>query len=146
MPPSVQRSMLAGEMDITEANAARYERSAQALLNMILLLHQAGVPLVSGTDGMAGFTLQRELELYQQAGISAPDVLRIATIGAARVVGAEHSSGSIAPGKQADFVLLAHNPLQDINAVRTPIAVFKGDRRFDPAKLYQAVGIRPFVD
>jgi hypothetical protein len=146
MPPSVQRSMLAGEMDINEGNAARYERSAQALLNMILRLHQAGVPLVAGTDSMAGFTLHRELELYQLAGISAADVLRIATIGAAGVVGAADSSGSIAPGKQADFVLLAHNPLLDIKAVRTPIAVFKGDRRFDPAKLYQAVGIKPFLN
>jgi imidazolonepropionase-like amidohydrolase len=137
--------MLAGEMDINEGNAARYERSAQALLNMILLLHRAGIPLVAGTDSMAGFTLHRELELYQQAGISAADVLRIATIGAARVVGAADSSGSIAPGKQADFVLLAHNPLQDINAVRTAVAVFKGNRRFDPARLYQAVGIRTFM-
>jgi hypothetical protein len=145
MPPSVRRGMLAGEMDITEENAARYARSAQALLKMIAKLHAAGVPLVAGTDAMAGFTLHRELELYRQAGISNADVLRIATLGSARVAGKEAQAGSISVGKQADFVLLAANPLEDISAVRQTLAVFKGDRWYEPARLYEAVGIRPFT-
>ena len=145
MPPAVRRGMLAGELDITDANAARYARSADALLEMIALLHQAGIPLVAGTDAMAGFTLHRELELYHQAGISNADVLRIATLDSARVAGKAADSGSISMGKQADFVLLAGNPLQDISALRAPVAVFQGDRWFDPAQLYEAVGIRPFT-
>lgn len=145
MPPAVRRSMLGGEMDIDDDNAATYARSAEALLHMIARLHRAGVPLVAGTDAMAGFTLHRELELYRQAGISNADVLRIATIGAARVAGAALEAGSIEPGKRADFVLLARNPLEDIGAVRRPLAVFKGDRWYDPAQLYEAVGIRPFT-
>ena len=145
MPPAVRRGMLGGEMDIDDDNAATYARSAEALLQMIARLHRAGVPLVAGTDAMAGFTLHRELELYRQAGISNADVLRIATIGAARIAGAAQDAGSIAPGKRADFVLLARNPLEDISAVRQPVAVFKGDRWYDPAQLYEAVGIRPFT-
>lgn len=145
MPPAVRRGMLAGELDITDANAARYARSADALLEMIALLHQAGIPLVAGTDAMSGFTLHRELELYHQAGISNADVLRIATLDSAGVAGKAADSGSISMGKQADFVLLAGNPLQDISALRAPVAVFRGDRWFDPAQLYEAVGIRPFT-
>jgi len=145
MPPSVRRGMLAGELDITDANAVRYARSADALLEMIARLHRAGVPLVAGTDAMAGFTLHRELELYHQAGISNADVLRIATLDSATVAGKAAGSGSISKGKQADFVLLSGNPLQDISAVRSPVAVFRGDRWFDPAQLYEAVGIRPFT-
>jgi hypothetical protein len=145
MPPSVRRGMLAGDLDITDANAARYARSADALLDMIARLHRAGVPLVAGTDAMAGFTLHRELELYQQAGISNADVLRIATLDSAKVAGKAADNGSISMGKQADFVLLSGNPLQDISAVRSPVAVFRGDRWFDPAQLYEAVGIRPFT-
>lgn len=145
MPPAVRRGMLAGSMDINEGNAATYARSADALLSMILKLHAAGVPLVAGTDSMPGFTLHRELELYAQAGISHADVLRLATLGSARVAGVAVETGSIAPGKRADFVLLAGNPLEDISAVRRPVAVFKGDRWFDPALLYEAVGIRPFT-
>jgi hypothetical protein len=145
MPPSVRRGMLAGEMDINDSNAARYAKSANALLEMIAKLHSAGVPLVAGTDAMAGFTLHRELELYHQAGISNADVLKIATLEAARIAGKAADGGSISVGKQADFVLLAGNPLNDISAVRKPVAVFKGDRWFDPALLYEAVGIRPFT-
>jgi len=132
-------------MDIDDSNAARYARSADALLEMIAKLHSAGVPLVAGTDAMAGFTLHRELELYHRAGISNADVLKIATLESARVAGKTSDSGSISVGKQADFVLLAGNPLDDISAVRKPVAVFKGDRWFDPALLYEAVGIRPFT-
>jgi hypothetical protein len=145
MPPAVRRAMLGGEMDIDESNAATYARSADALLGMIARLHAAGVPLVAGTDAMPGFTLHRELELYRQAGIGNAEVLRIATLGAAQVAGAAAESGSISEGKRADFVLLAGNPLEDISAVRRPVAVFKGDRWYDPAKLYEAVGIRPFT-
>jgi hypothetical protein len=145
MPPSLRRSMLAGDMDINDGNAARYARSADALLEMIGKLHSAGVPLVAGTDAMAGFTLHRELELYHQAGLSNADVLKIATMEAARIAGKAADGGSISIGKRADFVLLAANPLNDISAVRKPVAVFKGDRWFDPARLYEAVGIRPFT-
>jgi imidazolonepropionase-like amidohydrolase len=145
MPPAVRRAMLGGEMAIDEGNAATYARSADALLGMIARLHAAGVPLVAGTDAMPGFTLHRELELYQRAGISNAEVLRIATLGAAVVAGAADESGSVSEGKRADFVLLAGNPLEDISAVRRPVAVFKGDRWYDPAKLYEAVGIRPFT-
>jgi hypothetical protein len=42
-------------------------------------------------------------------------------------------------------VLLAGNPLEDVSALRRPVAVFKGDRWYDPARLYEAVGIRPFT-
>ena len=110
-------------MNINDENAARYARSAQALLDMIVRLHRAGISLVAGTDDMAGFTLHRELELYQQSGISAADVLNIATINAARVAGVSATAGSIAVGKQADFTLLRQNPLEDISAVRSPVTV-----------------------
>jgi hypothetical protein len=145
MPPTIKRGMMAGEMDINEENAQAYARSADALLKMIARLHAAGVPLVAGTDAMAGFTLHRELELYHKAGISNADVLKIATLDSARVSGELAQAGSISVGKQADFVLLAANPLEDISAVRQAVAVFRGDRWYEPARLYEAVGIRPFT-
>ena len=55
----------------------------------------------------------------------------------------EHT-GSIESGKTADLVLLRDDPLQDISAVRHPVMVIKGNKRFDPNALYEAVGIKPF--
>ncbi|OAB63120.1 hypothetical protein AY599_18095 [Leptolyngbya valderiana BDU 20041] len=144
-PPSVRRTLLAGRMDINDDNAARYGAAAQALLDMIRRLHEAGVPLVAGTDAMAGFTLHRELELYAQAGIPNADVLRIATIGSAEVVGADDRIGRIAPGYVADLVALDGNPLDDIRAVRATAMTLRGTRMYQPSAIHQALGIRPFT-
>jgi hypothetical protein len=145
MPPSVRRGFLAGTMDINDENATRYSASAEALLELIRRLHKAGIPLVAGTDSLAGFGLHRELELYVQAGIPERDVLRLATLGSAEIMSAADSSGSIVAGKKADMVLLPNNPLEDINAVRKAKMVFKGNRVWEPSRLYRAVGIKPFL-
>jgi imidazolonepropionase-like amidohydrolase len=67
---------------------------------------RAGVPVVAGMDGLAGFTLHRELELYVQAGIPPVEVLRIATLGAATVMHRDNELGSVTPGKLADLVVI----------------------------------------
>lgn len=145
-PPNVRRSMLGGRMDITDENAERYAASAQALLNMIRRLHEAGVPLVAGTDALVGFTLHRELELYVAAGISNADVLRLATIGSAEIVGDGARIGRIAPGYVADLVALDGNPLEDISAVRETVMTLKGNRLYRPAEIHRALGIEPFTE
>ena len=145
-PPSVRRSMLAGRMDIDEENAGRYAQSARALLDMIRRLHEAGVRLVAGTDALAGFTLHRELELYAEAGIPNADVLRIATVESAAVVGVADRVGRIAPGYVADLVALDGNPLEDIGAVRNTAMTLKGHRLYRPAAIHRAMGIEPFVE
>ena len=62
----------------------RYRDSFGEMKGIVKAMYDAGVPIVAGTDnGPVGFQLLRELELYVQAGIPAPQVLRIATIGAA---------------------------------------------------------------
>jgi len=145
LPPTVRRGMLNPIMEVSEANAPTYARGAAAMVDMVGRLYRAGVPLVAGTDAMPGFLYDRELELYRQAGIPAAEVLRIATLGAARVMGLDATSGSIDAGKQADLVLLKDNPLEDISAVRRPRLVIKGREAWRPADLDRAMGIEPFV-
>jgi len=53
------------------------------MLAFVKTLYDFGIPIVAGTDDLAGFALHRELELYSQAGIPNARVLQIAT-GAAR--------------------------------------------------------------
>jgi len=110
---------------------------------MTKLLYDSGIPIVAGTDGLPGFTLHRELELYAQAGISPPEVLRIATLGAARVAHKDKELGSITPGKLADLVLIDGDPAKRISDVRRTALVMKDGALYEPAALYKALGVKP---
>jgi imidazolonepropionase-like amidohydrolase len=110
---------------------------------MIKVLYDAGVPLVAGTDATPGFALHRELELYAEAGIPAGEVLRIATIGAARVAKRDGDLGSVAPGKLADLILVEGDPAKRIGDIRRVSLVIKDGKVYEPRALYRSIGVRP---
>lgn len=141
LPPQVRRTLLTGGLPVPEGKDGLYRQSFAAMLKMVKLLHDAGVPLVAGTDAFPGFTFHRELEIYAEAGIPPADVLRIATLGAARVMGRDGEVGSIAPGKLADLVLVDGDPLARISDVRRVATVVKGGAVYDSEQLYEAAGV-----
>jgi cytosine/adenosine deaminase-related metal-dependent hydrolase len=143
LPVQIRRTLPAGGLPVPEGKDQLYRDSAHALLRMVKLLYDAGVPLVAGTDGPAGFTLHRELELYVQAGIPASEVLRLATLGSARVLKQDRDLGSIAPGKLADLILVDGDPARNISDIRHTRLVIKDGAIFDPAALYRSVGVTP---
>ncbi|HEX4970463.1 MAG TPA: amidohydrolase family protein [Steroidobacteraceae bacterium] len=143
LPPQVRRGFLAGGLPVPDGKDARYHESQLATLRMTKLLYDSGITIVAGTDGLPGFTLHRELELYAQAGISPADVLRIATLGAARVAKRDQELGSIAPNKLADMVLVNGDPAKNISDIRRPTLVIKDGAFYEPAALYKALGIKP---
>jgi imidazolonepropionase-like amidohydrolase len=143
LPPQVRRGLLTGGLPVPEGKDERYRESSKALLRMVKMLYDAGVPIVAGTDGMAGFALQRELELYVEAGIPPAEVLRIATLGAARVLKRDGELGSIAPGKLADLILVEGDPARRIGDIRRVSLVVKDGGVYEPAALYKSIGIRP---
>lgn len=83
--------------------------------------------------------------LYVAAGIPAPEALRIATVGAARVMHRDAELGSIAPGKLADLIIVDGNPERQIADIRRVMFVMKDGRIYDPKAMYAAVGVRPAV-
>ena len=143
LPVQIRRTLLAGGLPVPEGKDQLYRDSARALLHMVKLLYDAGVTLVAGTDGPPGFTLHRELELYVQAGIPASEVLRLATLGSARVLKQDRELGSIAPGKLADLILVDGDPARNISDIRRTQLVIKDGAIFDPAALYGSVGVKP---
>ena len=145
MPPAVQRSLRGGGLQIPADEAGAYRASADAQLDLLKRLHDAGVTLVPGTDSLPGFGLHSELELYAKAGIPNADVLRLATIGAARVAGADQEQGRLAPGMRAAIVLLQDDPLADISAIRRPVLSIRGNRFYRPDELYREIGVKPFA-
>ena len=145
LPVLWQRSLGAAEMDLEGARLATYRQSYQRLLDLTLAMHRAGVTLVAGTDGPEGIGLHRELALYVKAGIPAPEALRIGTWNGARLAGAGHLRGRIARGQAADLVLIDGDPSVDIADLRKASLVIQGAVAYEPARLYEAVGFKPFV-
>jgi hypothetical protein len=94
--------------------------------------HRAGVPVLIGTDSpdsycFPGSGYHDEMRELSQAGLSNADILRSATIVAARFMKLDDRFGSVAVGKTADLVLLEANPLDDIaNAARIAALVRDG--------------------
>jgi imidazolonepropionase-like amidohydrolase len=122
----------------------RYRDGFTAMKRIVKAMYDAGVPIVAGTDAYpAGFVLHRELELYVDAGIPAPAVLRVATLGAARIMHHDDERGSVAVGKLADLVLVHGDPTTHISDIRRTALVVKDGLVFRPSELYAAVGVRP---
>lgn len=100
---------------------------------LTLAFHRAGVPLMTGTDSeflgaQPGFSVHTELELFVKLGMKPLDALRAATATPAQVLQIADSVGTIEPGKVADMVLLAANPLADISNTRRITGVFRAGR------------------
>jgi imidazolonepropionase-like amidohydrolase len=132
-----------GEAAPSDQAVERWDRYVSSWMGFVRAAHEAGVPVLPGTDLMPGFGLHRELELYVQAGIPAPEVLTLATLGAARVMGMDGELGSIEPGKLADLILVDGDPTTDISDIRRVVTVIKDGRVYDPAAIYRALGIEP---
>jgi len=143
LPPQVRRELFGGGLPVPPGMDQRYRDSFRALLAMVKALHDTGIPIVAGTDSMAGFGLHRELELYGQAGIPNLDILRAATSVPAHVMKRDKDFGSIETGKMADVILVDGQPDQKISDIRRVVLTVKGGVVYDPKALYSEVGVKP---
>lgn len=120
----------------TEDRLSVHRRFFEAHMLLVGSMHEAGVPLMAGTDLgnpflYPGASLLDQLELLVMAGLSPLDALRAATIVPARFAGAADSLGTIEKGRLADMVVLEENPLTDIKNVRRIYAVILNGRLVD---------------
>ncbi len=143
MPAQIRRGFFYGGIEVPEGMDQRYRDSFNQMLKMEKALYDSGIRIVAGTDGLAGFTLQRELELYVQAGIPAPKVLQLDTLGAARIMKRDNELGSIAPGKLADVILIDGDPTTNISDIRHVVTTVKGGLVYQNADMYRALGVKP---
>lgn len=106
---------------------------------------KAGGILLAGLDptGMggvlAGFGDQREIELLVEAGFSPIEAIHIATYNGAQYLGELDRIGTIAPGKQADLVVIKGDPSKNISDIENIETVFKDGIGYDSAKLIESV-------
>ena len=140
-PPAVSRGWkISGYPLFDGLTRDDFKKSFDKMVGLVDRLHKAGVRIVAGTDGY-GLELVRELELYQQAGLSNAEALQTATIVPARMVGMDDRTGSIEQGKTADLILVDGDVSKDLGNLRHVETVFLDGYRLDGKALREASGL-----
>ncbi len=124
----------------TASEYAQAKASFPHFLEAVRRLHDGGVLLAAGSDlenpwMTPGVSFHRELQLLVQAGISPMDVLEIATRQGAEALGLGGVTGTVAVGRDADFVVLTADPLADISNTRSIEHVVLRGRMLEPSEL-----------
>ena len=140
MPPATERSFRTGGFAVPkDLTRADYRASWAKMVALLRRMHQAGVPIVAGTDG-SGIEIVHELEIYVQAGFTPAEALAAATIVPARLVGQEAKTGSIKVGKTADLALIEGDPSTRIADLRQTRLVMLDGKLLDADALRSAAG------
>jgi hypothetical protein len=126
---------------LSAADKATIERYWQLQLRLARLLDEAGVPMLTGTDGIiAGSSLHSEFAILAQDGFSPLKVLQMTTLNAAKFFGQEKTMGSVEAGKDADLVLLDGNPIESAGNLDRINAVVRNGKFYSRGELDEKLG------
>jgi hypothetical protein len=106
---------------------------------------KAGGVLLAGLDPtgiggiVAGYGDWREVELLVDAGFTPLESLKIASLNGAQFLGEQDHIGTLAPGKQADIVIIRGDPSTKIQDIENVEIVFKDGVGYDSKKLIDSV-------
>lgn len=98
-------------------------------------VHDAGVLVALGSDSGAtpirpiGFAEHMELRLMVEAGLTPLEAITVATQNGARLLGIDGETGTLEPGKRADFIVLEHDPSADIRNTESIRSVWTRGRK-----------------
>jgi imidazolonepropionase-like amidohydrolase len=99
------------------------------------LAYPRGVKIAFGTD--AGVSKHGrnadEFELMVKHGMPAAAAIKAATLNAADLLGITAETGSIEPGKRADMIAVAGDPLSDVTGAQARAVRDEGRRRAQTA-------------
>jgi cytosine/adenosine deaminase-related metal-dependent hydrolase len=121
----------------TPRDFASWARGRSRYQRFIRDYARLGGRVLVGTDALrpcVGFLYHEELRRLRECGLSSAAVLRAATASAADTLG-RPDLGRIAPGAQADLVLVAGNPLRRLADARAVRAVVVRGRLLGPRAL-----------
>jgi len=141
MPPDM-RGLYLGAREKYWANPAteaRRMRWVQVRNRLVKAISDSGGKIMAGSDTPEwffgyGWTLHREMESLVAAGLTPYQALAAATRNPAEFLRASKEWGTIEPGKRADLVLIAGNPLEDIRNTKRIEGVSVGGRWLDNAE------------
>jgi imidazolonepropionase-like amidohydrolase len=142
LPPAIAdevRAAIAARIQAPppRTGAAQSQDEIDAIVKRkVAQIRRLGVQLVFGTDigswgQVTGQATWMEADLWvRELGLDPMAVLTAMTLDAARMMGADRDSGSIAEGKLADVIAVRGDPLRHINVLREPAVVIRHGRRF----------------
>lgn len=115
----------------TGASSTPDHEAYDRVLQLAAAADAASIPLFPGTDAafpgvMPGASLHVELEILASCGISTGELLRSATVGIRERLGI--GGDPFAPGRRADFLVLAEDPSASISATASITWVILGER------------------
>ncbi|RSL16806.1 imidazolonepropionase-like amidohydrolase [Edaphobacter aggregans] len=150
MTPQAREAYLYVRNLQSTAPAARQNPNPRAVLfqrelDMERAFAAAGGTLLAGPDPtgdghvLPGYGDQREVELLVQAGFTPVEAIKIATLNGATYLNQQPHIGSIAPGKNADLVVIKGDPSTKISDIENVEIVFKDGVGYDSAKLLDSI-------
>lgn len=146
MPVGNQRQARTALAEIASPeDDAAYWQAYDKIVETLSIMHDKGILLVPGTDLGGSLPYHRELELYQDVGMTASEILAWASYGMADYLGQADELGSIEAGKLADFFLVPGDPTENLKAIKTISMVVKGGTVYFPTEIYPEFGIEPFT-
>lgn len=116
---------------------AEVSRRMPEIIANFATLHAAGATIVAGTDAGIGPYKPHDVLPYARDrltafGMTTVDILRSMTSVAADVCGLGHRKGRLAPGYDADVVVVQGDPMTDLSALHRVVAVYSRGTRVDP--------------
>lgn len=147
-PEAREAYLYSRNLIVSRAGTPRIQAFSEAFKNDLGLERQfflAGGLLLAGPDPtgnggvIPGFGDQRALELLVEAGFTPLEAIRVGTLNGATYLGLADRIGSIAPGKNADLIVIRGNPAANINDIEKVETVFKDGVGYDSAKLLDSV-------
>lgn len=143
LPVQVERWYLAGGLPLEGDKPQLYRAAFDKLLAMVKTLRKENIPLLVGTDSLAGLMFHHEMALFVRAGLTPAEVLRIATLESAKAMKMEKKTGSIAAGKAADLFVVDGDPLAHIEDAMRVVSTMRAGVVYPSAELYAGVGVQP---
>lgn len=145
-PPGVVRGWkIAGYPLFDGLTRADFRKSFDKMVGLVARLNKAGAPIVAGTDGY-GLELVRELELYEQIGMTNAEAVQSATIVPARLTGMDKEFGSVTVGKVANLILVDGDVSKKIANLHRVETVFLDGYRLKADDLRSASGLSGMPD
>ncbi len=145
MSPEVREEYLETRKRIGEQGGDTWAQLFKRAQQFERAFVQAGGLLAAGVDptgyggALPGYGDQRNYELLLEAGFTPVEVVRIMSANGAKVLGIDGETGTVAPGKWADLVVLAGDPEAAPAEIRNVALVFKAGVGYDAARLIESV-------